>query len=372
MDSVSMELWDLNGRLGSVEGNVVVTFSLTSAAIAEVTVPLSHPLAAELLDTSGRMRLVVFHNERAFVGVIAAAVAAGAGSSAGMITATAVGGRSVLDQGIVIPGLTEVRHGEMLPTRVTGPVETVVKRLVEHSLGRLRFVPVVVAPDRGLGPHASVSADFQSCADAVSGALAGTGFVLDASGWVPGMTPVEGMTETRDLHTVIDVRPHQEREDLVWLADDLGPWKIRRARQGDSQLIIEAESGEDAIRVEVTSPFSTGWSEKESRVSAPDFLRPTDTLRERVSKLHEFGRGKLDNAREVQAVEVELQAANWPFATPAGFDLGDVGRVELPVVGWVQLVVTEVEISKTIAEGVKVKPTLATLSSTSSGLADIL
>ena len=210
---------------------------------------------------------------------------------------------------------------------------------------------------------------WETVGEHVADALTNAGYVLTFDGWVPGdPQPLEGYTLTRPCY-IVDLKPHTPRVGLVWSysGGDLTKWSVTRKRASATRAV--AHNGADdlaereVLEVQGVEPPSP-WAVREVYVRhAPSEDENMDPIR-----LHgELEAAAVDKLTELgPAVEVTASietAAGWEYGTdkvtPRQYTVGDIATIDLPVLGELMQVVTDVEV-KITPEAVTVTPTVGT------------
>lgn len=196
----------------------------------------------------------------------------------------------------------------------TGPVETVVKSLVSVGAARLGH-PIAVLPSLGNGPTVTVSSRFDTVAELVEGALAGTGYRLSLDVWLPGDEKIGDLSLTKPT-IVADVVPYRDREGLVWarVSADLDQWQLDKTRATSTQVVV-GDRGEGV---------------------------------EQATTLLDAGTGELLKSAATTDLDATIAPAGvWEYGSdgeyPLQFSVGDVATIDLgDPLGEVRQVVTEV------------------------------
>lgn len=374
-DPVPVELWTWQGeRLGKVGAFESMTFTTTGkpgrASTATLEVYLTE-LTAMLLPCDGTVLVAAHYNGMTllYTPVTAEVHSLDNDPSLALLTVQCTGGWSFLEGAIVTPGIT----GNLTDTpnekfELTGDLETVIKTLINAGQYRTGH-PIVVLPSSGRGPRVTLTGAWETVGEHVADALTNAGYVLTFDGWVPGdPQPLEGYTLTRPCY-IVDLKPHTPRVGLVWSysGGDLTKWSVTRKRASATRAV--AHNGADDLaerevfEVQGVEPPSP-WAVREVYVRhAPSEDENMDPIR-----LHgELEAAAVDKLTELgPAVEVTASietAAGWEYGTdkvtPRQYTVGDIATIDLPVLGELMQVVTDVEV-KITPEAVTVTPTVGT------------
>lgn len=231
----------------------------------------------------------------------------------------------------------------------TGPVETVVKSLVSVGAARLGH-PIAVLPSLGNGPTVTVSSRFDTVAELVEGALAGTGYRLSLDVWLPGDEKIGDLSLTKPT-IVADVVPYRDREGLVWarVSADLDQWQLDKTRATSTQVVV-GDRGEGVeqhfVLVETTDEVASPWAKRETFVSVTD----------EATTLLDAGTGELLKSAATTDLDATIAPAGvWEYGSdgeyPLQFSVGDVATIDLgDPLGEVRQVVTEVTAELTPTE----------------------
>lgn len=340
-EPMTVDMWTWAGEpLGAVAGarKTSASWSTREADLLEVTAPLT-PENASLLDVEGGVVLSV-----TLGGLTMLAQPAKVGLEAldddpkvGVIRAVASGGRSLLEGQIIVsdPGLPLSAQTEEEIT-ISGPVESVVKQILQWGAAATGH-PIVVMPDQQRGPYVSVTGAMSTAAELVEDALAGTGWWLDMPGWVPGLPQPEGMALTAPTY-LAELRPYRDRPGLVWsvTAGDLDRWEIESSRATGTRAIV-GEDLDDGFRyLEVAGiESSSPWHRRDVYVSASG-----------GEDLEAAGRAELAKRTATASASVPLTpGAQWRLGDdhgPGAYRHGDRVIIDVPVLGQINQVVTEV------------------------------
>lgn len=374
-DPVPVELVTWRGeRLGKVGAFESMTFNVTGkpgrASTAMLEVYLTD-LTAKLLPCDGSVLVVAHYNgvTLLYMPVTAEVHSLNADPSLAMLSVQCTGGWSFLEGVVATPGLGDkVTETPRADFEMTGPLETVVKKLVIAGAKRMKH-PIVIHPSSGRGPRVTVKGAWETVGEHVAELMTGSGYMLTFDGWVPGDQQVfEGYTINRPCY-LVDVKPHTPREGLVWsyLGGDITKWSVVRKRAAATRAL--AHNGEDDIATREI--LEVQGVELESRWATREiYVRHTPTKDENMDpiRLHD----ELENAAVTKltesgpAIEVNATieaAAGWEYGTdkvtPRQYTVGDVATVDLPVLGEFQQVITDVEV-KITPKQLTVTPTVGT------------
>lgn len=374
-DPVPVELWTHEGeRLGKLGAFESMTFNTTGkpgrASTATLEIYLTE-LTAMLLPCDGTVLVAAHYNGLTllYTPVTAEVHSLNNDPSLALLTVQCTGGWSFLEGALALPGLrVPISETPNEKFELTGDLETVVKTLIDVGQQRTGH-PLVVVPSSGRGPQVTVTGAWETVGEHVTDALTNAGYVLTFDGWVPGdPQPIEGYILNQPCY-IVDLKPYTPRVGLVWsyMGGDLTKWSVTRKRASATRAV--AHNGEDkpnereVLEVQGVEPMSP-WAVREIYVRhAPsedenmDPIRLHDELEAAaVNKLTELG-----PALEVTA-SIEA-AAGWEYGTdkvtPRQYTVGDVATLDLPVLGELMQVVTDVEV-KITPEAVTVTPTVGT------------
>jgi hypothetical protein len=374
-DPVPVELWTYEGeRLGKLGAFESMAFTTTGkpgrASTATLEVYLTE-LTAMLLPCDGAVLVAAHYNGLTllYTPVTAEVHSLANDPSLAVLTVQCTGGWSFLEGAITTPGLT----GNLTDTpnakfELTGALETVIKTLIDAGQRRTGH-PIVVLPSSGRGPRVTVTGAWETVGEHVANLLTDSGYMLTFDGWVPGdPQPIEGYTLTRPCY-VVDLKPHTPRVGLVWsyIGGDLTKWSVTRKRASATRAV--AHNGTDdlaereLLEVQGVEPPSP-WAVREV------YVRHTPSKDENMDpiRLHnELEAAAVDKLTELgTAIEVTASietAAGWEYGTdkvtPRQYTVGDIATLDLPVLGELMQVVTDVEV-KITPEAVTVTPTVGT------------
>lgn len=374
-DPIPVEMWTWQGEcLGKIGGFESMTFTTTGkpgqADTATLEVYLTE-LTAQLIPCDGNIVLAAKYNgiTMLYAPVTAEVHSLDDDPSLAILTVQCSGAWSFLEGSIVTPGF----DGEIASTpynqfEITGALETVVKRLI--GVGQRRTgTPVILLPTSGRGPRVSVKGSWETVGELVTEALTNSGYCLTFTGWVPGDPQlIDGVVFNKPCYFV-DVKPHTPREGLIWshLGGELAKWSVTHKRASATRAVVhngaEEVAKREVLEVKGKEPPSP-WSVREIYVKhEPEKDENMDPIR-----LHEdleaAGVDKL--AESGPAVEVTAAvepAAGWEYGTdgktPRQYTVGDIATVDLPILGEIKQVITDVEI-KITPETITVTPTVGT------------
>lgn len=374
-DPVPVELWTWEGeRLGKLGAFESMAFTTTGkpgrSSTATLEVYLTE-LTAMLLPCDGTVLVAARYNGMTllYTPVTAEVHSLSNDPSLALLTVQCTGGWSFLEGAITTPGLMGALNDTPNETfELTGDLETVVKTLIAAGQRRTGH-PLVVLPSSGRGPRVSITGAWETVGEHVADAITAAGYVLTFDGWVPGdPQPLEDYTLTRPCY-VVDIKPYTPRVGLVWsyIGGDVTEWSVTRKRAGATRAV--AHNGADDIAerevlevqgVEAASP----WAVREV------YVRHTPSKDENMDpiRLHdELEAAAVDKLTELgPAIEVTATieaAAGWEYGTdkvtPRQYTVGDIAAIDLPVLGELMQVVTDVEV-KITPEAVTVTPTVGT------------
>ncbi|WP_066583949.1 Gp37-like protein [Corynebacterium provencense] len=377
-EPLSVELVDFGGRvLGHVGAfeEMLFTFVDRAADVSSLRVPLTE-LTARLLPCDGRTLIAMRYNGLTHLTVpVDAKVVSGDDPTLAMLEVTGAGGWTLLDGQVLPPGLADGLTTSAAEFEVTGPLETVIKRLV--TVGTLRVShPVYVTPDQGRGPEVTARGAWVSVGDAVRGLLTGTGYRLEVTPWVPGDQPITDQVGAVWPFVAVDVVPYRRRPGLVWSSEggDIASWEVSRSRATMTR-VVASNGAEDVVdrydleqrREDEGQPW---WAIREGyrKVQDPAPLgeNGVDPFRVREN-LEVQAAVALSETAASESVSVKINAGtHWQLGAGEGdgwYRPGDLATVVLPLVGTVEEVITEVEVKITPSE-LTVTPTVGTPDST--------
>lgn len=374
-DPVPVELWTWQGeRLGKVGAFSSMAFNSTCkpgrAGTATMEVYLTE-LTAMLLPCDGTVLVAAHYNGRTllYTPVTAEVHSLDDAPDVALLTVQCTGGWSFLEGSIATPGLT----GKLTDTpnesfELAGDLETVIKTLINAGQARTGH-PLVVLPSSGRGPRVTLTGAWETVGEHVADALTSTGYALTFEGWVPGdPQPLEGYTLTRPCY-VVDLKPHTPRVGMVWsyLGGDISAWSVTRKRASATRAIAhngaEELADREVLEVQGAEPPSP-WAVREVYVEH----KPSEDENMDPIRLHnELEAAAVDKLTELgPALEISVNienAAGWEYGTdnvtPRQYDTGDIATIDLPVLGELMQVVTDVEV-KITPEQLTVTPTVGT------------
>lgn len=374
-DPVPVELWTYTGeRVGKLGAFDSMTFTTTgkpgNADTAALEVYLTE-LTAMLLACDGTVLVAAHYNGMTllYTPVTAEVHSLNDDPRIAVLTVQCTGGWAFLEGAITTPGLTSnINDTPNDKFELTGDLETVVKTLINVGQRRTGH-PLVVLPSSGRGPRVTVNGAWETVGEHISDVLTNSGYILKFDGYVPGdPQPIEGYNLTRPCY-VVDIKPHMTRPGLVWshLGGDVTEWSVTRKRASATRAIAhngaEDIADREVLEVQGTEPPSP-WGVREIYVRhSPSEDENMDPIRlhndleaAAVDKLTELG-----PALEVTA-SIEA-AAGWEYGTdkvmPRQYTVGDIATIDLPVLGELMQVITDVEV-KITPEVVTVTPTVGT------------
>lgn len=371
-EPITVDLWEYGGvPLGHVGAFDSMTFAFAekTADTAILVVPMTD-LTAQLIPCDGTVLIVARVNGATHVSTpVSVKVASDEDPSQATMTVTAAGGWTLLDGQVIPPGLEDGLVTPDAEYDLTGPLETVVKRLI--TIGTLRCThPVYILPDQGRGPTVSVSGAWDSVGDTVRDLVAGTGFRVRADGWAPGDVQPDPDLQLRWPCVVVDVVPYRVRDGLVWSVPggDVSTWSVEQSRATATRVVVsnQAEDLVDRYSDEAARPSASWWQTREvfRNVDDPKGLGENGVDPYRVKEnLAATAQAVLSESAASLGVSATIAAGGaWRFGRDGGalsYDVGDYATVLLPVIGEVKQVVTEVEVKITPDE-FSVTPTVGT------------
>ncbi|RAV34261.1 Gp37-like protein [Corynebacterium heidelbergense] len=337
--------WDGDGPVGRLElsEKIEVTWADRGSGTVLIESPLTD-LTRSLIPADGAMLVVVNLNGKRHVSSVVEAVPfAESDQIHDVRIRVATASPWSMLEGQLIPPVPDQPLSLQQSAEefvLTGPVETVVKRLVQLGAARLGH-PIQVQPDTGRGPTVTVRSRNDSVSDLVDKALAGTGYRLRLDAWLPGDGPVGDLPLTRPT-IIADVQPYRRQPGLVWSAraEELEKWQLRHTRATATRMIV-GDKGEKTAQkfVEVVADDEPGspWARREGYTSASSD----------GDDLQQVGLDELAKTGPVVSADIAASpAAVWEFGSdglyPRQYDVGDYASVELEGIGSIEQVITEV------------------------------
>ena len=376
-EPVEVDLWSYGGvPLGHVGAfdSMIFNFVERAADTATLVLPLTE-LTAQLLPCDGTVLIVARISGATHVSTpVSVQVASGDDPAVATVTVTSAGGWTLLDGQVIPPGLEDGLVTPDAEYEVTGPLETVVKRLI--TIGTLRCThPVYILPDQGRGPTVTVSGAWETVGDTVKGLVSGTGFRLRVDGWAPGDPQPDPDLQLQWPCVVVDVVPYRVRDGLVWSVPggDVSSWSVKQSRATATRVVVSNQADDlvDRYSDEAALPVASWWQSREvfEHVEDPKGLGENGVDPYRVKEnLAETAQAVLSSSAASMEVSATIAAGGaWRFGRDGGalsYDVGDFAAVVLPVIGEVRQVITEVEVKVTPSE-FSVTPTVGTPDSAS-------
>lgn len=365
-EPVRVELWSYKGQRLGLVGNyeeMTFTFADREADTAELTLPLTS-LTKHLVPCDGVVLVGMRIGGRTHLSTpVKAEVAAGDDPSQAMVKVTTAGGWTLLDGELLPPSLDTPLNQQTTPEfDVDGPLETVIKRLLEVGAKRTKH-PIVILQDQGRGPNVRVHGKWESVGDVIKDVLNKTGYRLDLTGWLPGdPAPQEDISLTRPS-IIADVIPYEHREGLVWTveAGDITDWSMTHTRASATVGIVGFEVDDPAKRVYGTMNGPTSGSPWETRETFKEYTehkeiddREPDPQRVWEGMENE-GQMLINQSEGTVEADITVDIANlWQFNTDKtnsrSFDVGDWVEVHLPVLGRYTQLIKAVEVHVTPTE----------------------
>lgn len=349
------EVWRWDGRgpefpIETAE-KISVTWADRESGVGEYDVRLTD-LTAPLLACDGQYLLVSYLNGKRHLSVPITSVVYNDGETDVVNTriTTATGWNLLQGQRIPpVPDMPLHLQGTAENYVLTGPVETVVKTLLQFGAERTGH-PIYTLPDLGRGPEVTITSRFETVAELVEGALAGTGYRLNLETWLPGDNPTAGFDLSRPA-ILAEVMPYQNVPGLVFIDEsgDLDKWEVERTRFAETRVIL-GDSGEGIEQRFTTLRYDPGpsspWAMREGFETVD-----TDEGEDRVEVGIAYLEGK---AASVSASATVAPAGSWEFGTDgvyaAQYDIGDIAELDLGIAGVIEQVVTEVTAELTPTE----------------------
>lgn len=365
-EPVRVELWSYKGQRLGLVGNyeeMTFTFADREADTAELTLPLTN-LTRLLVPCDGVVLVGMRIGGRTHLSTpVKAEVAAGDDPSQAMVKVTTAGGWTLLDGELLPPSLDTPLNQQTTPEfDVNGPLETVIKRLLEVGAKRTKH-PIVILQDQGRGPNVRVHGKWESVGDVIKDVLNKTGYRLDLTGWLPGdPAPQEDISLTRPS-IIADVVPYEHREGLVWTveAGDITDWSMVHTRASATVGIVGFEVDDPAKRVYGTMNGPTSGSPWQTREAFKEYTehkeiddREPDPQRVWEGMQNE-GQKLINQSEGTVEADITVDIANlWQFNTDKtnsrSFDVGDWVEVHLPVLGRYTQLIKAVEVYVTPTE----------------------
>lgn len=377
LDPIPVELWTHQGeRLGKIGAFESMSFSVSGrpgrASTATLEVQLTD-LTAALLPCDGTVLVVAHYNGMTLIytPVTAEARNVTRDASVALLTVQCTGGWSFLEGAVTTPDLLTGDPLMDMPREsfeLSGDLETVVKKLIDAGRGRVNY-PLIVVPSSGRGPTVTATGAWETVGELVEALLMGTDYMLTFTGWVPGEPqPISEYILTRPCY-VVDLKPYTPRSGLVWsyLGGEVSSWSVTRKRASATRAVVhngaEDVLDREVIQVQGVEPQSA-WGVREVYVRHPMSKDVDLSPDARYAEMEAAALGTL--AERAPAIEVNASIespVSWEFgvdeATPRQYMVGDMATVDLPVLGEVKQVVTDVEVKITPA-ALTVTPTVGT------------
>lgn len=374
-EPVRVELWSYQGKLLGMVGDyedMTFTFNDREADTAEILAPLTS-LTSTLVPCDGRVLVSMRIGGRTHLSTpVTAEVTAGNDPAQAMVKVVTAGGWTLLDGELLPPSLDTPLNQQTTPEfDVNGPLETVIKRLLEVGVSRTKH-PVVVLQDKARGPYVRATGKWETVGDTVKDLLHKTGYRLDLTGWIPGdKPPQEDLSLTRPS-IIADVIPYERRDGLVWTVDagDITDWSISHTRPTATAGIIGYETDNPAKRVygTMTAPQSgSPWEVREifKEYTTHKEIDDRDPDPQRVWEgMQNEGRLLIEQSGATMEADITVDISTlWEFntnkANPRSFDVGDWVEVRLPVLGKYTQVIKAVEVHVTPTDFV-IRPVIGT------------
>lgn len=377
LDPVPVELWTHQGeRLGKIGSFESMSFSVSGrpgrSSTATLEVQLTD-LTAQLLPCDGAVLVVAHYNGMTLVytPVTAEARNVTGDASVAVLTVQCTGGWAFLEGAVTVPELADEDPAMAMPREtfeLTGDLESVVKKLIDAGRDRVNY-PLITVPSSGRGPTVTATGAWETVGEHVESLLIGTNYILTFTGWVPGEPqPINEYILTRPCY-VVDLKPYTPQPGLVWsyLGGEVSSWSVTRKRASATRAVVH-NGAEDVLEREVihvqgVEPPSV-WGIREALVRhsiSKDLDLSPDV---RYAEMEAAALGTL--AERGPAVEVTAMIESpvgWEFGvdgvTPRQYMVGDMATVDLPVLGEVRQVVTDVEVTIT-PSALTVTPTVGT------------
>lgn len=352
-DPMPVELWRWNGTgpLGRLETSekIEVTWAERGTGTAVIDTPLTD-LSALLLDEKGETLVVVdFNGKRHISSVVEAELYDDPDAVNDVrVKATTASAWSMLEGAIIrpVPPASWGNQGAAEELVVTGPVETVVKKIIGYAVAELGL-PINIMPDQGRGRTVTVRGECDTAADMITDALDNAGMLLELEPWLPGDdNPGDFSLTTPAL--IAEVRPYRDNPGLALSAEgrDLDSFSLKHTRPTATKVILAQDTDSEDIpkkyaRYAFPSKEYTPWAAREVYASVG---KDADLGAESGKLLREHA-----EARSLEATAVP--ALSWEFGVDGEYarqyDVGDRCEVVLPRVGSVTEVISEVTVELT-------------------------
>lgn len=375
-EPILVELWTWTGqRLGRVGGfeEMAFTFSERTADTAELQLYLD-PLTAALLPCDGTVLVGARYNGKTHLSTPVTAQAHGMDDnpSTAMVTATTAGGWTLLDGQIIPPSLEDPIHLQTTAEyHLTGSLEDVAKRVINIGAERTGH-PLLILPSSGRGPTVDIRGAWETVSETVQNMLAHSGYRLAVDGWLPGDPQPAEWTLLDKPTVIVDLVAYRSQPGLVWAVDsgEISSWEVTRNRPTATRIVVGngAEELENIATMEVQGIESgSPWDVRETylKVEDPEPIDEREPDRFLIAENMET-QARTELAAQSPALELVVEvdhSAAWDFgtdmATPRQYDIGDYAEVQLPVIGPIRQVITDVEIKVTATE-FTVRPTIGT------------
>lgn len=373
-EPVQVELWGHTGqRLAPISDyeRVTFTFADRAADTAELLIPLNEDTAA-LVPCDGTVLVGMRYGGHSHVTTpVAVQVVSGDTPALAMLKVTCAGGWTLLDGQRVPPSLEAPLMEQVTEEfSITGPVESVVKRLIRVGVQRTGH-PIAVLADQRRGPVVTATGAWETVGETVKDLLATTGHRLALDGWLPGDAQPDGFTLNAPT-VVADVLPYRSRDGLVWSVDsgDITEWSVKSTRATVTRGAVGYDTDKQETRRyldvsgrDTLSPWAVryGYTEYKDHEEIDD--RDPDPWAV-LYGMQGAGQDMLAKGAGAQDISVSVDVSGlWQFSkrsySPRTFDIGDVAEVVLPTLGGFKQIVTEVAIEATPTT-FTVTPTLGT------------
>lgn len=382
-EPIRAEVWSHTGQLEGVISNfesMTFNFSDRSADTAEIVAALD-PITAKLLTCDGTSVIAMKIGGKTHLTVpVKAAAVSGDTPEVGLIKVTAAGGMAMLDGELNTPApdrpLEEVASTEY---SFTGPLESVIKSLIYYGSNFVGH-PVYILPIYGRGPTVTITGSWDTVGERIKELLAYSGYRLDVRGWVPGdPVPYAAYSPTAPCYFVELVPYGQDGPHWSVAGGDVTDWSVEYTRAQATEVVVaytpEGGGGGEDHNVADTlptlrryfgptpaSPLAARQAFVKYDAKGLDIGNGIDPYR-LAEGMEAVGRQEL--AAKAQGMEVSITldvTQSWDFgvdrAVPNQFDVGDRARVDLPVLGEIDQLITDVEVSIT-PEVFKVVPKIA-------------
>lgn len=339
----------------------------------DIVAPLS-PAMSHLLPCDGRALIVARYGDKAHITTPVSVQASGDADTPGhaSIRVSGAGGFGLLNH-MNIPPTLDAPLTEQTTTKyeISGPLESVIKRLINQGLARVKL-PLVVMPDQRRGPSVEAVGEWDTVGDVVKELLTGTQFRVKFTAWIPGMPQVVGIGWLSTPCYIVDVEQYSSTRDIRWsvVSGDIQKWTTTQTRATVTRATVGYETDKPDLRryaqvqgVESNSPWSIreGYVKHSTQSSSGqqdeqiDVYRLDENMRTTGLDYVSKNAPKIDMDIDVNVSQL------WEFSAstmrPRTFDVGEYVDAELPI-GEYQKVITRVAV-KMDTNKLTITPTLS-------------